>query len=377
MDTTSKSDNYSTATADGVDADFHTPSNGGSIDPRPPLDDLPSLSNWLHERYIVTERDNQFHEMLKLVLQRDRHGQFLPEVKKYQDETMGICVTAPAREGKTFTVTQSLSRIFGQKIDMKRCGSQILYCRLKTSATAKGVYMDICRATGLHVFPSQMTQPDALVLATHRLRMAGIKIIIIDEAHNLIGNGKEAASLFLKGFFHDDDGFCLIAIGTNRLRQFIYDDPNNGELSGRLLDLPLLNVPEKSSVILVREALNKLTGYVELKIGASIKSDPYFANWIYDGCRGSFGRCMRLLTSSIVYALEDGAKAVEAEDFATVFNLQFLHYNPENPFTISNFGARISSPQDDINDGDILFDDGKVEPVKKKRGRTSRLKVET
>jgi len=368
---------HSAAAADYVDADLCKASNGGFIDPRPPLGDLPALSDWLHQRYIVTERDNQFHEMLKLILQRDSDGRFLPAVKKYQGETMGVCVTAPAREGKTFLVTQALSRIFGKKIDVKLAGNSILYCRLKTSATPKGVYMDICRSTGLDVFPSRMTQPEALVMATHRLKLAGVKIIIIDEVHNLLGGGKEAASLFLKGFFHDDDGFCLIAIGTTRLRKFIYDDPNNDELSGRLLDFPLLNVPETSSIIMIRDALERLTGYVGLKIGSSIKSDAYFANRIHDGCRGSFGRCMRLLTSSIIYALEDGAKAVEMDDFATVFDLQFLHFNSENPFTIRNFGARVSSAPNNIGDSDVLFDDGNVEPVKKKRRRKPPVTVQT
>ncbi|MFU8863977.1 MAG: ATP-binding protein [Rhodobacterales bacterium] len=376
MNTKLKSDDCSTAAADECNSDLGKTLNGDVIDPRPPLDDPAALSDWIHRRYIVTDRDNVFVERLKMVLQRDGDGQFLPSAKKYQEETMGICVTAPAREGKTFMVTRTLARIFGQKVDMKRCGNHILYCRLKTNETAKGVYMDICRATGLEVFPSRMTQSEAYVLATHRLKMAGVKIIIIDELHNLLGSKKEAANLFLKGFFHDDDGLCLIAIGTERLRQFIYDDPNNAELSGRFLDFPLLNVSETSTVVMINDALKKLTDDVEIKIGSSIKSDAYFANRIYDGCRGSFGRCMRLLTTSIVYALEDGAKAVEAEDFATVFNLQFLHFNPENPFMISNYKARISPSQDDINDGDILFDDGNVEPVKKKRPGKPRVKAE-
>lgn len=354
------------------------PSGGGIADPRPPLDDMPAVSDWLHRRYIVTERDNQFHEMLKLVLQRDGDGQFLPVVKKYPGgETMGICVTAPAREGKSFMVTQALSRTFGHKINMNKADNHILYCRLRSNATAKGVYMDICRATGLDVFPSRMTEAEALVIATHRLKLASIKIIIIDEVHNLIKSGKESTNLFLKSFFHDEDGFCLIAIGTDRLRQFIYDSPENEELAGRLLDLRMLNVPETSAIIMIRDALVKMTGYVDLKVGSSIKSDAYFANKIYDGCQGSFGRCMRLLTSSIIYAFEDGAKAVEAEDFATIFKLQFLQFNSENPFTISNFGARVSSAHNDSGAGDFLFDEGSVEPVEIKRGRKSRTTVQT
>ena len=372
-----KSDEDISAGADEVDDELEKAENAGQIDPRPPLDDLAALSDWLHRRYVVTDRDNVFVDRLKLVLQRDGDGQFLPVVKRYQEETMGICVTAPAREGKTFMVTQTLARIFGQKIDMKRCGNQILYCRLKTNATAKGVYMDICRATGLDVFPSRMTQSDAYVLATHRMKKSGVKIIIIDEVHNLLGGGKEAANRFLKGFFHDDDGFCLIAIGTERLRSFIYNDPNNAELSGRFLDFPLLNVSETSTVIMIQHALKKLTDEIELKIGSSIKSDPYFANRIYDGCRGSFGRCMRLLTTSIVYALEDGAKTVEVEDFAAVFDLQFLHFNGENPFTVRNWAARVGSAPDGIDVGDILFDDGHIEPIKKTRGRKPRAVVKT
>lgn len=360
-----------------VGAEPTVQTNINLIDPRPSLDDPSALSNWLHRRYMVTERDNAFFDRLKMVLQRDGNGQFLPVPKKYQEETMGICVSAPAREGKTFMVTQSLTRIFGQKVDMKKCGKHILYCRLKTNVTVKGVYMDICTATGLDVFPSRMTQAKAHNLASHRLRMAGVKIIIIDEVHNLLRSGKEATNLFLKGFFHDDEGFCLIAIGTERLREFIYENPDNAELSGRLLDFPLVNVSETSTVVMIQQALKKLTGDIEMKVGRSIKSDPYFAHRIYDGCRGSFGRCMRLLTSSIVHALEDGAKAVETEDFATVFDLQFLHFNSENPFTVRNWAARIGAEPNDVGNGDILFEDGNVEPVKKKRGRKPRAAVQT
>lgn len=371
------SDTDVTAKSDGLEATCEKASGQGLIDPRPPLDDLPALSDWLHRRYVVTERDNKFVDRLKLVLQRDADGKFLPLVKRYQGETMGICVTAPAREGKTFMVAQTLTREFGNQIDMKRCGNHILYCRLKTNATARGVYMDICRATGLDVFPSRMTQSEAYVLATHRMKMAGVKIIIIDEVHNLLGGGKEAANRFLKGFFHDDDGFCLIAIGTEPLRNFIYNDPKNEELAGRLLDFPLMNISETSTVAMIHQALKTLTDKIELKIGSRIKSDPYFANRIYDGCRGSFGRCMRLLTSSLVYALEDGAKAVEVEDFAAVFDLQFLHFNAENPFTIRNWAARVGSASNNIDVGNFLFGDGHEEPVKKKRGRKPRAVVQS
>lgn len=339
------------------------------IDPRPPLDDTAATSDWLLRRYMVTERDNKFSDLLKMVLQRDKDGQFLKVAKKYQDETMGICVTAPAREGKTFMVTQILTRIFGQKIEMDKCSDGILYCRLKTAATATGVYTDICRATGLDTFPERLTRPEAQKLASHRLKMAGVKIVIIDELHNLISNGKEAMNLFLKGFFHNDEGLCLIAIGTERLRAFVYEDPDNAELSGRMIDFRLAEVLEADAIILIHQAIKKLSGDIELKVGRSITSDPYFANRVFDGCKGSFGRCMRLVSSAIIYAMEDGANAVEIEDFSKTFDLQFLHFNPENPFTSRDWQQKAVSAPDNPDLSDSLFGDGHVEPAKKKRGR--------
>lgn len=97
--------------------------------------------------------------------------------------------------------------------------------------------MDVCTATGLDVFPSRMTQAEAYNLASHRLRMAGVKIII-------------------------------------------YENPDNAELSGRFLDFPLVNVSETSTVVMIQQALKKLTGDIEVKVGRSIKSDPYFAHRI-------------------------------------------------------------------------------------------------
>ena len=118
-------------------------------DPRPDLNDTAELSKWLLRRYMVSDWDNQLVKRLEMVLCRDSEGNILPEPKRFQNETMGIAVTAPAREGKSFLVQQVLPKVLGEKIDVDKCGPSILYCRLRSAATVKGVYEDICRKTGL------------------------------------------------------------------------------------------------------------------------------------------------------------------------------------------------------------------------------------
>ena len=37
-----------------------------------------------------------------------------------------------------------------------------------------------------------------------------------------------------------------------------------------------------------------------------------------------------------VRALEEGGDTVDIEDFKRIFDLKYLHYNPDNPFNISD-----------------------------------------
>src|SRR3990167_5426104 len=161
-----------------------------------------------------------------------------------------------------------------------------------------------------------------------------------DEVHNLLGYDNKAVNLFLKTFVQDGGGFCLIVIGTPVLRKFIFEQVENVELAGRLLDMPLEQFPEATSLGLISGALEGLCSDAGLRLAPSIHRDPYFAHRILEGCRGSYGRSMRLISTSIVLALEEGASAVDIEDFRRVFDLNLLYFNPENPFRLSDWASR-------------------------------------
>jgi len=156
-----------------------------------------------------------------------------------------------------------------------------------------------------------------------------------------------AVNLFLKTFLQDGGGFCLIAIGTEPLRTFVYDRSENIELAGRLLDFSLERFPRDSSLALINGALRRLVADAGLRLRSSISRDPYFADRILDGCRDSYGRSMRLISTSIVLALEEGAAVLDIEDFRRIFDLKMLHFNPENPFVLSDWATRASAVDGD------------------------------
>ena len=333
----------------------------------------PVTADWILQRYMMSPWDNSFYERLGFVLKRDETGKLLPEPKRFQNESMGIAVTAPGREGKTFLVQQVLERLFGEAIDVENNSRQIAYCRLRTDATIKSAYMDICRSTGFEVKNPKLTRAAANDLAMHRLKLAGVKIVVLDEVHNLLRSKSEPVNLFLKTLLQDGGGVCLIVIGTEKLRDFIYDMPENEELAGRLLDFRLDPFSRKQAIDLIALAVSKYAENAKLKLARSLTRDIYFHDRIYDGCRGSYGRCMRLIATSVIQALEQGASSLELADFEAVFDLQFLHFNSENPFRTDYQPSSVtSSSVSDLTQlsGDI--DDGSSPP--KTPGRKRRVK---
>lgn len=174
----------------------------------------------------------------------------------------------------------------------------------------------------------------------------------------------------MKTLLKDGGGFCVIALGTPKLRTFIFGIDDNDELAGRFYDLPLEQFPHGDTIALIRSAISKMRKDAGLDLAPSIAADPYFPDRVYDGCRGSYGRCMRLIATSVVHAVEEGGNALDIEDFREVFELQFLHYNDENPFVLSDWAARAgagNSPE--VNSANLYFGDGPSTPPARKRVR--------
>jgi len=315
-------------------------------DPRPPLEDKAELCKWIRRRYFTSPWDNQLVEKLEFVLE-NLDGQFSPRPKIFYDETMGVAITAPPRNGKSALVQHVLPKLIGEhplRLQGDWITDSIAYCRLGPDATVKSVCQQICKQTGYKELPTRMTRHEAQELATYRLRLVGVKIVILDEIHNLLGKDEKSVSLFLKSLLQDRSGFCPIIIGTERLNQFIYRSEANQELAGRYLEFPLESFSQDVTIDLIERAIARLAEDTGLRPNASISCDPYFSDRILTGCRGSYGRCMRLISSTFAQAIEEGAESLDILDFQKVFDVFFKSFNSENPFLTSDWAARASIP---------------------------------
>ncbi|WP_312531769.1 ATP-binding protein [Paracoccus sp. (in: a-proteobacteria)] len=341
-----------------------------AVDPRPSREDVSAFSDWLLRRYFISAWDNHFLARLEMVLKRDGEGNLLPEGKEFRSERRGVCITALSQHGKTTMVWQVLKRLFNDSFTESKCGERIAYCRLRGEASVKSICQDLCRSTGYNTFPVKMTRPEASDLAVHRLRLAGITMVVIDEVHNM-SDSKDVINRFLKTLAQDRGGVCVILVGTPKFREFIYNDPAHLELAERYLDLPLMPFARAETIDLIHAALREVTKDAGMRLAASIRKDLYFADRIYDGLHGSFGRCMFLTVNAVIRAFEQGGDTVEAEDFRKVFDLKYLHFNAQNPFVPREWAPAIHEAA--VEEGDrssVFFDVDLVPPApKKKRGR--------
>lgn len=351
---------------DATEADASPPCEA---DPRPSREDISDFSEWLLRRYFFSTWDNQFVERLEMILKRDRNGYLLPEGKQFRSERRGVCITAISQDGKTTMVWQVLKRLFADSFTESKCGERIAYCRLRGEASVKSICQDLCRTTGYNKFPVKMTRPEASDLAVHRLRMAGITMIVIDEVHNM-SDHPDVINRFLKTLAQDGGGFSVILVGTPKVRERIYGDAAHLELAERYLDLPLLPFSREEAIGLINTALKELARDAEVRLAPSIKKDPYFADRIYDGLHGSFGRCMFLIVNAIIRTIEQDGDAVEADDFRKIFDMKYLHFNAQNPFIRHDWADRAEAlSARGAGSSAVFFGDGEVPTPKKKRGR--------
>jgi predicted AAA+ superfamily ATPase len=258
---------------------------------------------------------------------------------------MGVVVSAPPRVGKTFLTHKIIERVIGDDLVANPLGKKALYCRLRSDSTVKSVYRAICKATGCSAIPERTTRAQLEELMSQRFEVTGTRVLIIDEMHHLLGSKKEPVNLFLKSLIQDQPAICPILIGTNRLREFIFDDEANDEIGGRMFDMHLTPFSEAEFTRLLNIAIPKYAECAGVGVSPEITADPQFAKRIYVGCKASFGRAMRLIATSTIHAKEEGGHQVEPDDYRFVFDLQFKRFNPQNPFGPDWSGGESAEPK--------------------------------
>lgn len=296
-----------------------TPSQACSPDPNESI----AISNFLQLRYMRSERDTDFQDALKDILQIDNNGIITASPLRVglSAETRGLLVVGPSGSGKTSLVKRNLQNI--DAVSLTGCGDpspgNTLYRLVDSDATLKSFALRIAHATSYTQTDAKIRTTDAWDLAVTRLAVSGTTILWIDEAHHLLtpgaGRDPKLALRRLKNLMQGPKAVTLVLTGVPELHQMILNDR---ETARRFICIHMRPVSGKRQVA-------NLGRYLDLcceKVGVGSIKDETFLERLLMANNGSLGESVELTLRAIRRAHRRPKRTLLLEDFRRCYELQ-------------------------------------------------------
>jgi hypothetical protein len=310
---------------------YQTPT-GGLIPPKPTAAAAPRHGDRrlartraklerLRNRYVKTPRDAEFRDHLDRLLRSDPDGQLraVPVTFNAAGDTHGIAISDGPGGGKTTLVKRGLATHPAlQPTDARPM--PVLYVRVPSPATLKSLGIAILRATGYGSVSERRERWSIWSLVFQRLRMLGIVVLWIDEAHDLFESAsrREMADMLktLKSLMQGEGAVIVILSGVETLWQAVMSDAQVQRRFSRIV------LPTVTAAAQGREIRGLVRSYcAEAGLSPPQAEDDLVARLIH-AARGRFGRCIEALIAAIEQALLEEATRLEIDHFARAYAMK-------------------------------------------------------
>lgn len=286
--------------------------SSSTITDRPDLLDSGAVSDWLRDRYMRNPRDADFEDLSREVLRTGPDGAITADPLRFGlvGETRGLLVTAESGAGKTTLIRRNLTRQPQIGVTDGKTPGRAFYIRVKPEATLKGLATKIAEDLGYPPISSGARTTEVWEAALNRLKLRGITIIWIDEAHHMLQPSREVKAVLrrFKALMQDEPNFVLILSGVPDLENLIRQDE---ETDGRLFRMRLSPIRTETERSSIRQYISRCCELVELEP----PSDPYMVQRLEAATRGSFGRSLELTQFAITRALRRRDGLLRLDDF--------------------------------------------------------------
>ncbi|MDR5655333.1 TniB family NTP-binding protein [Ruixingdingia sedimenti] len=296
--------------------------------------EISAITASLRSIYIQTERDQMFREHLDRLLQRDEEGNLLPQAVRHSgnEETRGVIVTGGPGSGKSTVIRRNLANHPALSAAAGAEQDHYLFLNFPSPATFKSVGFEVLRATGYPEISSRREAWSIWSLCRYRMFDQGIKVLCLDEAHDLFCNDRRLILRGLKSLMQGDDALIVILAGTDELRDLIRTDP---QVQRRFSTLalpsvtPALNGPDIASVI----------AHYCRKAGLEPPREADLVDRLMHASRYRFGRTLETAIKAIEWAMKHGATRLNVQHFAEAWAFDEGCPLERNVFLSPNWGA--------------------------------------
>lgn len=254
-------------------------------------------------------RDDEFRAHLDRLLRRDASGSLTSEAVRFSTtaETRGILVVDGPGGGKSTTVAHALAK--HPALQAGADGPAWMGVSVPSPATFKSMGFEILRRSG---YPSVSDRREAWSIwdqIRSRLKMLGISVLWIDEAHDLFCKDSAMILRALKSLMQGDEAVIVILSGTERLHEIIRSDP---QVQRRFSTMQLRPVCAATD----REDFDDLIGSYCAEAGLDTDMSEDLVARLFHASRFRFGRSIETTLNAIEAALGSGADCLSNDHFA-------------------------------------------------------------
>jgi len=272
-------------------------------------------------KYIPTERDDQFVLRLNRLLARDSAGKLVASPRKDcgTGDAQGLFVMEAAGGGKTSLVKHGLKT--HPLLQPKEEGHMpwIMLDAAPSPATTKALGIEILDKTGYTSVSRSSNEQEIWKMVKHRLALLNTVFLCIDEGHDLLGT----ASAFeirnmqkrLKNLMQGEGAVSVILVGIGELQHLAaYDD----QINRRYQKLAFDDISPVRDKRLLKAILHTLCA----EVGIAAPKEPDLVERLVHASRRRFGWFIKNTLRALEIAALAGATSLEKTHFAEDWAVQ-------------------------------------------------------
>lgn len=299
----------------------------------------------LRSLHIVTDRDIAITTALSRLFKIGDDGKpsYQPVLFTGETETQGITLIEGSGGGKTTAIIKTLKAFEPLVLNEETGLPRYLHVKVESPASLRSLGCSILEKLGVGKVSDRTKAYDIWAMARHRLGVAGIRLLWLDEAQDMFRSvsATEIDSMFktLKSLMQGDHPVVLLLSGTDRLSAMTGLDPQINRRFTKIRPRPLKFGEDT-------DRLSKLVRGFARKAGLDVDVPRDHYDRLMRAGRHRFGRCIELILQSIEIALQDRVKTLTLDHFAMAFSQKESLPDDKNIFTDFAW-EQISLPDED------------------------------
>lgn len=301
-------------------------------------EEIAPLLKELRNKHVVTERDEKLERHLKRLFDVDDNGKLshVPARSADNSETRGVILIEGSGGGKTTAIRKSLKSFEALAENPETGLPRYIEVRVESPATMKSLAKNILGELGTGEISDRVRVWQMWDLVRHRMHRQGISVLWLDEAQDMFLGGVKAETndMFktLKGLMQGKYAVNVILSGTERLSKIASLDQ---QISRRFSKIQ----PAALEVGADAEYLEELIGHYAGEAGLKVSFRDSLIGRLIVASRARFGRLIYFTIGAIECALQDGAKVLDVERYADIWEIEEGGDYSDNIFVRDDWGV--------------------------------------